>query len=155
MGQSAILFVTVKTEKSNEVYEEVKKAIDKWQRNLLDEYWRSKGFESRLEFQHRDKELGCNKDLKDWTNGVYSCDTYDFRSFNMHFKVNAEQRSLFCTHTCSCDYSDTYEGDKIIFSIGCWGMSDEIMKVVGEACKPFGDVYYDFNDCDDENFIKL
>lgn len=155
MGQSAIVFVTAKPGKANEVYGVVKKVINKWQRNLLDEYWRNKGFESRLEFLYRDKELSCNKDLKDWTNGIYSCNTYDFRSFNMNFKVNGEQRRLFCTHTCSCDYSETYKGDKIIFSIGYWGMSDEIMKIVGEACKPFGDVYYDFNDSDDKDFVKL
>lgn len=67
----------------------------------------------------------------------------------------SEARSLFCTHSCSCDYSDTYDGEKIMFSIGHWGMCDEIMKVVAKACKEFGTVYYDHNDCDDKDFIKL
>ncbi len=30
-----------------------------------------------------------------------------------------------------------------------------IMSVLSGALKPYGDVYYDFNDCDDEYFIKL
>ena len=27
--------------------------------------------------------------------------------------------------------------------------------VVAKAVAPFGDVYYDFNDCDDQDFVKL
>lgn len=56
---------------------------------------------------------------------------------------------------CYTDHSDTYEGDKIIFSIGCWGSYNEIMMIVADAVKSFGDVYYDFNDCDDQGFVKL
>lgn len=40
-------------------------------------------------------------------------------------------------------------------SVGYWGSCDEIMMVVAKAIKEFGDVYYDFNDCDDLDFIKL
>ncbi|CAH9013027.1 hypothetical protein VP249E411_P0085 [Vibrio phage 249E41-1] len=29
------------------------------------------------------------------------------------------------------------------------------MKVVAKAVAPFGDVYYDFNDCDETDFVKL
>lgn len=155
MGQSAIVFVTANPENSNEVYKTVKRALDKWQRNLLDQYWARKGFSSRAEFFWRNKDKPLNHNFTDWTNGIYDIKTSDFGSFNMDFTVNGEVRSLFCTHTCSSDYKDTYEGDKIIFSIGYWGLSDEIMKIVAEACKSFGDVYYDFNDCDDKDFIKL
>lgn len=30
-----------------------------------------------------------------------------------------------------------------------------IKKIIAEPLKDFGDVYYDFNDCDEKEFIKL
>ena len=95
-----------------------------------------------------------NSDIKDFSNGIRSCYTHDFGSFNISFTVHGEKRILFVTHTCSNDYSEVYEGEKIIFSLGCWGMSEEIMLVIADAIKEFGDVYYTKNDCEDE-FKKL
>ena len=34
-------------------------------------------------------------------------------------------------------------------------MCDEIMKLVGTALLKFGAVYYDHNDCDDEDYVLL
>lgn len=64
------------------------------------------------------------------------------------------KRTLKVFPDCSCDYG-IYLGDKIIFSISHWGSHEEIMQLVGGSLKCFGDVYYDHNDCDDEDFVKL
>lgn len=147
MGVDAKLFVTAKQGQENLVYAKVKEAIDDWQRDLL---------KSEMIVQNTTNIFSfIDKNKHNWSNGVASIDTHDFRSFNMHFRVAGESRSLFCTHGCSSDYSNVYEGNKIIFSLGYWGKSDEIMKIVAKAAKEFGEVYYDFNDCDDKDFIKL
>ncbi|CAM0108035.1 hypothetical protein VPH5P1C_0079 [Vibrio phage 5P1c] len=49
-------------------------------------------------------------------------DTCEFRHYTFHFgcgDLGARMLGMFVD--CDYDYSDTYEGDKIIFSIGCWG----------------------------------
>ena len=90
-------------------------------------------------------------DLKGgWSNGIRGVDTYNFEVFYINFSIDKEQRSLFVTHTCSSDYKDIYDGDKIIFSLGKWGMCEEIMQVVIESVKEFGDVYYTPDDCSEE-----
>ena len=129
-------------------------AINKWQRKELDAYLEKKGFDNRMSFLFRDKDKKVNKRLKDFTNGIDSCSTTDFRSFYINFTVYGEKRSLFITHTCSDDYYTTYDGDKIIFSLGSWGLSEEIMMVCANAIKNLGDIYYTKNDCDN-NFKKL
>tara|TARA_R110000822_G_scaffold84617_1_gene198550 strand:- start:9 stop:488 length:480 start_codon:yes stop_codon:yes gene_type:complete len=154
MGLDTKMFIAVKKEAILEIMPKVITALNKWQRNELDAYADLKGFENRIAFIFRDKYSGVNKHLKEYSNGISSCDTHDFGSFNISFTVNHEVRQLFITHSCSCDYSDTYKGDKIIFSLGCWGMSEEIMMVVAKSIDDMGDLYYVKNDCSDD-FVKL
>jgi hypothetical protein len=155
MGLDSKLFVATKKENILHVMPKVIEGLNTYIRAELDAYLEEKGFSNRMQFMFRDKESELNKGLKDFSNGISECTTYDFRSWNINFKIQGENRSLFVTHTCSNDYKEVYDGDKIIFSLGYWGLSDEIMKVVAESLKEFGDVYYDFNDCDDEDFVKL
>jgi hypothetical protein len=155
MGLDSKLFVATKKENILKVMPKVIGSLNTYIRAELDAYLEEKGFSNRMQFMFRDKESKLNKDLKDFSNGISECTTYDFRSWNINFKIQGENRSLFVTHTCSNDYKEVYDGDKIIFSLGYWGLSDEIMKVIAESLKEFGDVYYDFNDCDDEDFVKL
>jgi len=150
MGVNTVAFVTAKPEKILEIMPKLIKDLNAWQRAELDEYWDKKGFHNRLMFLMRDKSLNINKGLQDFSNGISSITTYDFGSFTINFTVRDEQRQLFITHTCSSDYKDTYEGDKIIFSLGHWGLSVEIMKVVADSVKEFGDVYFVENDCSSE-----
>lgn len=154
MGANTTMFITTKKENILEIMPKVISALNKWQRNELDNYWNKKGFENRAQYIFRDKENPKNKDLKDYSNGIRKITTHDFRSFSINFNVNDETRNLFITHTCSTDYSEIYEGDKIIFSLGCWGMNKEIMLVIANAIKDFGDIYFVENDCA-EDFIKL
>lgn len=154
MSVDTKLFIAAKEEKFLEFMPKVIQALNKWQRNELKEYATQQGFNNPLQFLFRNEEKEINKNLKNFTNGV-ECESYDFKSFNINFIVHGENRHLFVTHSCSSDYSEIYEGDKTIFSLGCWGMSEEIMMVIAEPLKEYGGVYYDYNDCDDIDFKKL
>jgi hypothetical protein len=149
MGVDTKMFIATKKENILEVMPKVIKSINEWQRFELQTTFIKEGFESVLQFLYSSEE-----NLKNWSNGIHNISTYDFSCFNIDFRVNGEGRSLFVTHACSNDHSDTYNGEKIIFSLGCWGRSEEIMMVVAEAIKEFGDIYYTHNDCQDE-FKKL
>lgn len=76
----------------------------------------------------------------------------DFNVLCLDFGIG-EHRSLHIFPDCSCDYSEIYQGDKIIFSLGCWGKHKEIMEILINTLTELSDVYYDFNDCDDEDFV--
>jgi hypothetical protein len=81
---------------------------------------------------------------------------YSLSSISLAFGCGGyDKRYLNVFSDCSCDYEDTFEGDKIIFSIGNWGKNHSIMNQVAIALSPFGDVYYDHNDCDDEGFVLV
>lgn len=154
MGASTILFVATKEDNFLKMMPKVLKELNKWQKKSLDQYWNDKGFESRLSFLFRNKEAGVNSDLKDFSNGISDISSYDFRSFHINFMIEGNGRSLFVTHACSMDYSDTYDGEKIIFSLGSNEQSKEMMMVIAEVTKEFGDTYFTINDCNDE-FVKL
>lgn len=146
MSVDAKLFVTCDPVEAIHVAQAVLRKLNEWQRSVLDNHWKSKGYNSRIEF------FALGVDAKDnWSNGV-KVDTQDLSSFCFYFRINGEKRMLHVHLECDCDYSDTYDGYKVIFSIGHWGMYSEIMKQVAQAVESFGDVYYDHNDCDDEDF---
>lgn len=149
MGVNATLFVATKKENILDVMPKVIETLNTYIRKELDEYWKKEGFENRTHF------IFSQEDNKVFTNGIREVITSDFRSCWVNFTIHGENRRVFVTHNCSTDYKDIFDGEKIIFSLGYWGLSDEIMKVIAEPLKEFGDVYYDFNDCDDQDFIKL
>tara|TARA_Y100001956_G_scaffold4944_1_gene4465 strand:- start:22369 stop:22836 length:468 start_codon:yes stop_codon:yes gene_type:complete len=153
MSVDSKLFVTCGKDKLTEVMNSVIDSLNVYQRTKLDNYWQNNtDAVNRIHFL-RDEDY--REQSKTYTNGVRG-DFYNFDVLSLTFGNGDENlRMLQVFPDCSCDYDDIYEGDKIIFSIGCWGMYDEIMKVVAKAVAPFGDVYYDFNDCDDKDFIKL
>lgn len=154
MGASANLFVTVEdTREVVNIMPKVIRDLNKWQRNELKSYADLKGFNNVFHFLFRDKESEFNKHLKDFTNGC-TVETRNFESFSVFFTVYGERRRLFVTHTCSNDHSEIHEGGKIIFSLGPTGLAEEIMAVVAESVKEFGDVYYTKDDCSYE-FEKL
>lgn len=153
MSIDSMMFVTCNKEDVNSIENSVIETLNAYVRKKLDNYWRyNTTCSNRMQFLH-DKSL--EEHSRKFTNGV-SVTTYNFDSFVINFGNGDEsRRSLFMSPTCSSDYGDVYDGYKVIFSIGYWGNSEEIMSVLSEALKPYGDVYYDFNDCDDEDFIKL
>lgn len=153
MGVNTKMFVTAKKERILEVMPKVIQTINDYVRFEFNKYMKEIREDwNFIQYSIKYKKEGSN--LKRFTNGVGSCYSYDFGSFHIDFSVNDENRSLFVTHTCSNDYSDVYVGDKIIFSLGCWGSSEEIMLLLADTVKEFGDVYFTKNDCETD-FIKL
>jgi len=153
MSVESKLFVTCGKEDLYGVADAVINALNVYSRKKLDDYW-----ENNTDAFHRMQFL-CQEQFQSeasrFSNGCrasfynMSCISFDFKN------GDENSRSLRMLTDCSCDYSDTYDGDKIIFSLGYWGSNDEIMQVVAKAVSAFGDVYYDFNDCDDQDFVKL
>ena len=97
--------------------------------------------------------------------GVYSSTatmyTHNFRTFNIKFGVGDKyERQAFVHTTCERDVEDilsTYKEPRgaVLFSVGCWGKSNLILDFVAqELCKSF-DVYVDYNDCDDVNYVRF
>lgn len=153
MSVDSKMFVTCNKEDVINIGNSVTEVLNVYVRGKLDNYWRhNTTCSNRLQFLF-DKSL--EEHSRKFTNGV-SVTSHNFDTFVISFGNGDEsRRSLFMFPTCSSDYSDVCEGHKVIFSIGYWGNSEEIMSVLSGALKPYGDVYYDFNDCDDEYFIKL
>jgi len=149
MSVNTKMFVATSKENILKIMPKVIEELNKWQREKLDNYWKENGFKSRVHYIFNKNK----SNNPDFTNGV-NTSTYDFLSFKITFTVNGEKRILFITHTCSNDYQDIYEGEKIIFSLGCWGMSEEIMLFLSEVVKEFGDVYFTKNNSTDD-FEKI
>lgn len=53
-----------------------------------------------------------------------------------------EHRTLHLHFNCDSDYSDIDGRDKIIWSLGHWGMAEEIIKLICKSMVGFGDVYF-------------
>ncbi len=153
MGVDANLFVTCGKDKVIEVGQAVQAGLDKWLRDMLDCDVVERGYTSKADYTIDMRKVAPRCRV---SNGVEKVEVSLFSMYTLFFQCRDHSMRMLRMHTdCSCDYSDTYDGDKIIFSLGCWGKSDEIMQVVAKSVAPFGDVYYDHNDCDDEDFIKL
>ena len=69
--------------------------------------------------------------------------------FNIHFKINNEDRMLGVYFSCDCDYEYSgYKSPKIIWSVNYWGMAEEIVLGICKVMKQFGQVFYEANDYD-------
>ena len=153
MSVDSKLFVSCSKDDIINIGNSVTDVLNKYSREKLDDYWRTTtDCDNRLQFLVRD-------DLKDesnkFSNGV-SINSHNFSMFSFNFGNGDEnKRSLDMFITCANDYSDIVNGYKVIFSMGCWGKYNEIMLLIGETLKRYGAVYYDFNDCDDLDFVKL
>jgi hypothetical protein len=148
MSISSKAFVVTGKENLVEVMNTVVDSINKWQRSKLDSHIETTEYINRMNFIHRDD----NK--KDWSNGC-SIHAYNMDCISIDFRVNGESRSLKALPDCSCDTQRIHEGNSIVFSINKWGMSEEIMAVVIAAIKAYGPTYYDFDDCDDEDYVLI
>ena len=93
--------------------------------------------------------------IRDFTRAKAEIFTSNFNHFWLSFVTAKESRDIFMTHSCSYDYKEIYDGEKIIFSIGHWGDHQIYMDIIKDAIKDFGDVYEDVNDCDDIDFEKV
>lgn len=153
MSVDSKMFVTCGKDKFVDVVNAVIKQLNVWVRKELDDYWQSQtDANSRAQFFWGE---AFKEEAKLFTNGV-RIHGYDLNIISVLFGCGDNlHRQLNILPDCSCDYEDTFEGDKIIFSIGHWGKNYSIMNQVAIALSSFGDVYYDHNDCDDEDFLLV
>lgn len=143
MSVDSKAFVT--TDKSNfqAVASSVTNALNMWIREKLDKAVEASEYMNRLHYIH-------NND--DYTNGVRVQVTDDFQYYQIMFTVAGENRMLGMFTDCDCDVKYLTEDPVFLFSIGHWGLSEEIMTIVCHALSEFGDVYWDKNDCDDIDY---
>lgn len=153
MSVDAKLFVTCGKDKLFEVVNAVVAQLNVWVRSECDTYWKTHtDAVSRMHFLHNEDYV---PQSRMFTSGV-RISAYDMKMLAIHFGCgDVGHRTLGIFPDCDSDYHDTYTGDKIIFSLGCGGKSNEIMQQVALAVAEFGDVYYDRNDCDDEDFVLI
>ena len=153
MGVSSKLFVTCKKEDVIQIGNSVSKALEYLSRAKLDNYWKNNtDAKSRMGFLFQEKY---KEQSRRFTNNV-SISSFNFDTFVFNFGSGEDmQRSLYMFPTCSDDYNEASEGYKVIFSIGHWGNVYEILKVVAESVREYGEVYVDYNDCDEYNFFKV
>ncbi len=97
--------------------------------------------------------------------GVYSStaamSTHNFRTFTIKFGIGDKyERQAFVNTACECDVEGILSAYKesrgaVLFSVGCWGHSELILDFVAqELCKSY-DVYVDYNDSDDVDYVKF
>lgn len=153
MSVDSKIFVTIGKENYVEVVYAVINQLNTWVRGELDSYWgEHTDAINRAHFLHSE-DYKAQSEL--FTNGV-SISGYNIDCLGITFGCGDEfHRTLYVLPNCTCDYQDIHEGEKILFSIGAWGKNQTIMNQVATALAPFGDVYYDKNDCDSEDFVLV
>lgn len=87
--------------------------------------------------------------------------TRDFNTFTISFWVGDQyQRQAFVFTACDCDVEDilnTYDESygAVLFSVGFWGKSELILNFVARELSKLFDVYVDYNDSDDVDYVKF
>ncbi|ASU03343.1 hypothetical protein [Pseudoalteromonas phage J2-1] len=153
MSVDSKMFVTCGKDKLVGVLDAVIKQLNIYTRKELDYYWENHtDAVNRMHFMFTEDY---KSQAETFTNGVH-LHAYNMDCLSIVFGCGDDyKRSLKVFPDCSEDYQDIVQGDKILFSIGHWGKNHSIMDQVAIALSPFGDVYYDHDDCDDEGFIKV
>lgn len=149
MGIDSKVFVVAEYGRALDVGDAVKRRIDQW---LFSKVWEEAqllGFANPAQLIHSDYNLKGDGRLWSMSTDIRA---NGFDCFQINFTVEGETRTLWYFPDCSCDTDDITKQHTLSFSIGYWGMCDEIMQEVIEALKDFGKVYYDFNDCDDKDY---
>lgn len=151
MGIGTKIFVVAEESVILQAVSEVNKHLNIFIRTRLDAFVKDKKYAHSYHCT-----FNCKKDHDvDFSNGVRQ--TYvnffgDKPLFQICFGCgDNDGRIIHCSQN-TCDYKEVSEGNKIIFSWGCWGSNKEIAQIVCKALYKFGPVYYDLNDCDEIDF---
>lgn len=152
MSVDTKVFVVADKSKILEAVGNVNKHLDVFIRTRLDSFAKEKGYNGRWQAVSKGKE-DHNVNFSNGVKSTYVNFIADWQSFHqICFGCgDNNDRMIRCSQN-SCDYKDIIEGNKIIFSWGCWGSNKEIAQIVCEALYKFGPVYYDLNDCDEVDF---
>lgn len=152
MSVDTKVFVMVDDSRKLEVLQEVVKSINAFLRNTYHLMLES------VEEQHNMLTLRKYKDSYSFRSKI---ETNDCESFVLLFNVFDEKRMLWVNTSCDCDYHEVGEYfdtdttcSKVIFSLGHWGHHKEIMQVIIDSIKEFGDTYYIENDCSGD-WVKI
>lgn len=108
MSEETICFVAYPSDKAIVVLDQVLRFLRSTQNAAIDSFW---GYSSK----------------------VISVISVDF--FWRPLDAGIEKRTLSLVSGCGGDYSDTYTGDKVILSLGCWGEHKEIMTELSKYLK--------------------
>lgn len=151
MGVDAKLVVVCKEKEKMEVMEKIFLAVEQC---------------ARLEL--RSKALSCNlllQDVLSLKDEVYTryteMSTYNFHTFTIRFGIGDKyERQAFVSTACECDVEDilsTYKDafGAVLFSVGCWGQSELILNSVAQELSKSYDVYVDYNDSDDVDYVRF
>ena len=93
---------------------------------------------------------------EEFTNGCSVSCNNSFDTFYINFKVHTENRTVFVfVEESSHDLKDYTDKPVVRFSVGKWGGSDKIMKVLTEALKDLGDVWYIEDDSVSDEYVEV
>jgi len=70
------------------------------------------------------------------------------------FTYKGENRIIHVHFGCDSDAKEVI-GKKIIWSVGMWGSSEEIVRTVGESLSDLGPIFLDLNDCDEIGLLPI
>lgn len=151
MGVDTKVFVVAEQSKILDSVGLVNKHLDVFIRSRLDTFAKEKSYNNRWQAVNKGKE-DHNIIFSNGVKQTYVNFTADYQTFQICFGCgDNNDRMIHCSQN-ECDYKETTEGNKIIFSWGCWGSNKEIAQIVCEALANLGNVYYDLNDCDIVDF---
>ena len=148
MGVDAKLFVKISEGKKLKGIQTAFDAINKLYQEEFEKAFEESPYDSKARYMFNTKDE--NNHLL-WS--LPSFKSQNGRSFSLNFRINGEYRKLFIMTDIESDHKEFIgEHPALWFSLGYWGSVDKIMKSLIEPLKELGNVYYDFNDCDDKDF---
>lgn len=147
MSVDAKLFVMCDLSLTNEIGNKILNKISEYQRDVLDSFWKKN--HNTSEIMNRMIFLYVDGGEESWSNGA-SLYTGSFGTWAINFKIHDYSHVLWIHNCCSSDYDDVSEGDKLTFSTGVNDRTEDIMNIVKEVVKDYGEVYYTPNDCSEE-----
>jgi hypothetical protein len=154
MSVDSKLFVVVEKDKVLDVIDEVILGLNKWIKSEAESYYKAHTEAKSLHEFYWNKEYESHRKLFSVMGVAISAYKMDMILINFGCG-DSNRRNLSVFPKDFHDYNHIATDNKLVFSIGDFGKNNQIMMVVAEACKPFGKVYYDRNDCDDEDFVEL
>ena len=152
MGLYARLFVKIEEDKKFLGIQKAMEAVNEFYLKKFNEALECSPYENRVQFNLESKDED-GRYL--WSRPQLS--SYDGEVFLLCFKINGESKTLYIMTNIKDEHQRIIGNHPALwFSQGGTNrLTDELMKVIATPLKKLGDVYYDFNDCDEKDFIKI
>ena len=151
MGVDSKVFVVAEKAQALDVGNAVKNALDNLIREQATSYAREHNAGTLLNLLRSDDNYDKEGNMRFTLESRIEANSFDCFQFN--FCLNSEARTVWYFTDCSCDTNDITGFHTLMFHVGCWGQYAVIMQRIVEALLPYGDVYWDHNDSDDEDYI--